>query len=220
MNLTADRSIFRARVRDFSPQEFVIERSLAMYSAAVALADEESMSDLMGIGTGNNVKQESFYEVVLQSYLFLGFPRMLGAAEIFQKHFHSRAVNPVTEPISPEESERWFENGVDLCKRVYGHKYEPLKKRVETMAPEVFRWMINEGYGKVLSRPQLDIQIRELCIMAFLMMEHRPRQLRSHMIGAINVGAEPSLLRMTIDDIGSSAGDGLHSARSILEEIG
>ena len=27
-------------------------------------------------------------------------------------------------------------------------------------------WMIVEGYGKVLSRPQLDLRRRELCIVA------------------------------------------------------
>jgi 4-carboxymuconolactone decarboxylase len=51
------------------------------------------------------------------------------------------------------------------------------------------RWMVVEGYGKVLGRPQLDLPTRELCIVALLAVLGMPRQLHSHLRGALNAGA-------------------------------
>jgi 4-carboxymuconolactone decarboxylase len=53
------------------------------------------------------------------------------------------------------------------------------------------RWMVEEGYGKVLGRPGLDLRDRELCIVALLAVLDAPRQLHSHLRGALNVGTPP-----------------------------
>ena len=50
--------------------------------------------------------------------------------------------------------------------------------------------MVGEGYGKVLGRPGLDLATRELCIAALLAVLRTPRQLYSHLRGALNAGAE------------------------------
>jgi 4-carboxymuconolactone decarboxylase len=88
------------------------------------------------------------------------------------------------------------------------------------MAPEVFRWMIIEGYGKVLSRPALDIVSREVSIVAFLMMEDRCKQLRSHIIGALNIGAPMEMILLVVDDIGAAAGSGYKSSKAIISRAG
>ncbi len=51
--------------------------------------------------------------------------------------------------------------------------------------------MIQEGYGKVLSRPALDLVTRELCVVAALAVTSWEPQLHSHMRGALNAGASP-----------------------------
>ena len=51
------------------------------------------------------------------------------------------------------------------------------------------RWMLEEGYGKVLGRPGLDLKVRELCVIAVLVGLDTPQQLYSHLRGALNVGA-------------------------------
>lgn len=48
--------------------------------------------------------------------------------------------------------------------------------------------MVEEGYGKVLGRPGLSLLARELCIVALLTVLDVPRQLYSHLRGALNVG--------------------------------
>ncbi len=79
--------------------------------------------------------------------------------------------------------------------------------------------MILEGYGKVLSRENLPLITRELSIVAFLTMENRVRQLHSHILGALNVGASEALVKSVVDDLGSSAGDGYNSALQILDKV-
>lgn len=220
MNATANREQFVLRLKDFCPGEYVVERTLAMYSAAVALADEDAMSRVIRMGRDFGLVSELFYEIVLQSYLFLGFPRMLTAAETLHDVYPARRDGFKLEAVSLEESRHWFDDGVKLCQKVYGEKYDSLADRVAGMAPEVFRWMIIEGYGKVLSRPAVDIVSRELSIIAFLMMEDRGKQLRSHIKGALNVGASLSLVRTVVEDIGRASGQGYMTSLEILSKLG
>ena len=68
-------------------------------------------------------------------------------------------------------------------------------------------WMIVEGYGKVLSRPGLDLPRRELCIVAACAASHQDRQLHSHLHGAVNVGVELSVIDAAIEAIADLIGD-------------
>ncbi|MFZ5980120.1 MAG: carboxymuconolactone decarboxylase family protein [Candidatus Zixiibacteriota bacterium] len=207
---------------DFSPVKDPVPRILSVFSAAITLADEQAAMAVLKLGRDNAVTGEMFYEIILQSYLFLGFPRMLTAAEYFNRFFpdhHSPAIASDKGQITPDEAERWYRDGSQLCRKVYAHNYELLKSRVEMLAPEIFRWMIIEGYGKVLSRPQLDPPTRELSIIAFLMMENREKQLFSHIKGAINVGVDKELLTIVVEDIGRSAGAGYDTTVAILRRL-
>ena len=145
---------------------------------------------------------------------------MLVGAEVLDRVLPAGETQPMTRPISEEESRDWFDRGIALCRRVYDSNYEALRYKVEGIAPEIFRWMIVEGYGKVLSRPGLDSVNRELSISSFLMMENRAQQLFSHMRGALNVGASPELLKQVIEDVGEAAGAGHKAARDILTKLG
>lgn len=220
MNLSLDVSSFRARLESFHAETYALPRALALYSAAITLADDSLMSMAIHAGLRRHVTGAQFYEVVLQSYLFLGFPRMLIAADCLNQVISD--LDPPRPPlaVSAEEAREWINRGVGLCKEVYDKNYGLLKDRVESMAPEIFRWMVFEGYGKVLSRPDLGIVEREMAIVACLIMENRPSQLYSHMRGALNVGADPDLLVAVVADIGDSAGDGFRTAESILQRLG
>lgn len=191
-----------------------------MFSAAVALADDSITSRAIHCCQALKIDDRLLYEVVLQSYLFLGFPRMLIAAQCLDAHADVKHAAGETLTAQPGEMELWFERGEQLCRKVYAHNYELLKSRVESFAPEVFRWMILEGYGKVLSRDGLGIVARETAIMTCLIMENKPQQLHSHMQGALNVGAPKDLIRkVVLEDIGQSAGDGYRTALDVMSRL-
>lgn len=163
--------------------------------------------------------QKAVYETILQSYLFLGFPRMIEAAIAFSEtggtvdKFHEADF----EKISTLESEQWFEKGVNLCKKVYGENYRKLEKRFMQISPEMFRWMVIEGYGKVLTRPGLSSIERELAEVAALIVDARERQLLSHIIGSLNVGASLRFIKQINEDIRPLAGqDGYNLAKKTI----
>jgi 4-carboxymuconolactone decarboxylase len=133
-------------------------------------------------------------ELVLQSYLFAGFPRALNAMREF------RRVEPASHPVDPAAvaPEEWRERGEATCATVYGPMYEKLGSNIRGLHPALDEWMIVEGYGKVLSRPGLDLARRELCIIAACAAAGQERQLHSHLHGARNAGVSDVVIEATL----------------------
>jgi len=136
-------------------------------------------------------------EVILQSYLFAGFPRTLNAARMWRMASGTRA--PLAdESASARHVEEWERNGEATCAIVYGASYEMLRRNVRELHPALDAWMITDGYGKVLSRPGLDLKRRELCIVAACAAAGQQRQLHSHLQGALNSGASAEEVSSTL----------------------
>lgn len=127
-------------------------------------------------------------ELLLQSLLMVGYPRTLLAFSIWRKA--SRVDAPDTDAESDYTSvEEWTRRGEETCATVYGSNYRKLRSNVRDLHPALDTWMITEGYGRTMSRPGLDLQRRELCIIAQTAVMETPRQLLSHLRGALNAGA-------------------------------
>jgi 4-carboxymuconolactone decarboxylase len=145
-------------------------------------------------------------ELLLQSYLFAGFPRALNAMREW------RRVRP--EPAAPPPAgapEEWRAAGERTCGVVYGRSYDRLRDNIRHLHPALDDWMVMEGYGKVLSRPGLDLARRELCIVAACAAAGQDRQLHSHLHGALNVGVPPAVVSTAIDSL-----DGVIEARRVV----
>jgi 4-carboxymuconolactone decarboxylase len=61
--------------------------------------------------------------------------------------------------------------------------------RMAGFHPDLADWILADGYGRVLSRPGLPIRERELIVVAVLAALKLPKQLESHVRGALRVGA-------------------------------
>ncbi len=129
-------------------------------------------------------------EVILQTYLFAGFPRALNAAREWRR-LSGRAAPREDEGVERDRA-RLTERGEATCARVYGPFYERLRHNIAALHPALDRWMIVEGYGKVLARPSLDLARRELCVVAACAIARQDRQLHSHLHGALHAGASPA----------------------------
>lgn len=70
--------------------------------------------------------------------------------------------------------------------------------RVKEFAPELSDAMLVEGYGKVLSRTNIDVRMRELCVVVILALKHRLRQLLSHALGCLRLGVTEDQLRFAV----------------------
>lgn len=136
-------------------------------------------------------------EAVLQAYLFAGFPRALNAAREWRRV--SGIAAPAHEDLPAPDLWRWRAQGEQTCETVYGKFYEKLRENIVHLHPALDEWMIVEGYGKILSRPGLELRLRELCIVAACVATGQDRQLHSHLHGALNAGATADEVAGTLD---------------------
>ena len=159
-------------------------------------------------------------EVILQSYLFAGLPRTLNAMREW------RRISGRMAPAEDEgaETERriaeWRARGEETCAAVYGAMYDRLRVNIAALHPALDAWMVVEGYGKVLGRPQLDLMRRELCVVAMCAVAKQDRQLQSHLHGALNVGATPEQVAGAVVAVSDMIGKtGLTRALTMLERV-
>jgi len=191
---------------------------LVQLSAAIAAGGEATVrrwiAEAARLAPASEVE-----EVVLQSYLFCGFPRALNAAREW------RRVAGVPAPASDEADDialipEWRTRGEQTCAAVYGDMYEKLRLNVRDLHPALDAWMVIDGYGKVLSRPGLDLERRELCVVAACAAMGQDRQLHSHLHGALNVGVSPDVITAAIEAIAELIGaERARSARLLLARV-
>ena len=182
-------------------------RALLRLAAAVAAGRDEMLAERAREAVEAHVPAIWVDELLLLSMLMVGWPRALGAAAVWRRESSVRA--PATDASASETLETWRLRGEALCRVVYGSNYERLRENVRALHPALDAWMVRDGYGMVLSRPGLDLVRRELCVIAQTAVLEAGPQLLSHLKGAMNAGADNSLLEGTIEllarDLGSSA---------------
>lgn len=155
-------------------------------------------------------------ELILQTYLFAGFPRALNGMREWRR-MHGDAAAPATSLAESDARAR----GEATCATVYGSMYDKLRLNIRTLHPLLDEWMILEGYGKVLGRPGLDLPRRELCIVAACAAAGQDRQLQSHLHGALNSGVPPRTISEALESLrGVVSGGLLDRAVSLWQRIG
>jgi 4-carboxymuconolactone decarboxylase len=137
-------------------------------------------------------------EIILQSYLFAGFPRALNAARAWRAASGRPAPAEDAEAVV-DDLRVWRARGEETCATIYGDHYEKLRRNIRALHPALDEWMIVDGYGKVLSRPGVDLRTRELCVVAACAVSGQQRQLHSHLHGALNAGASAGELAAVFD---------------------
>jgi 4-carboxymuconolactone decarboxylase len=176
-------------------------RALVRLSAAVASRDVERMRKALERAAVAAAPVE-IEEALLQTYLFLGYPAALQAIG----EWRERTPLP-PDVVTAEDPAIWPARGEQVCARVYGGQYERLRTNVARLHPDMERWMVVEGYGKVLGRPGLSLPVRELCIVALLAAQDAPHQLYSHLRGALSAGATAADVAEALELASESLGE-------------
>lgn len=188
--------------------------ALVRLSAALAVRDSRLLREILeGSDLGDD--PGGVEEVILQSYLFLGYPLALNAFALW------REVSGVEAGVGAEDLwDVWERRGEEVCRKVYAGQYEGLRQNVRALHPDMERWMVVEGYGKVLGRGELDLVSRELCIAGLLVVLGTPRQLYSHLRGALNSGATGEQVERALDEACSLVqGPGSDEAWRVWEKV-
>jgi 4-carboxymuconolactone decarboxylase len=167
--------------------------ALLRLSAALGTRDRARIRAAME-GVGEAARPEAVEEVILQAHLFIGFPDALNALSLWREV----SGHPPPPPLDDDPG-GWEARGERVCARVYGGSYRRLRENVRALHPDVDGWMVAGGYGRVIGRPGLDLATRELCIATLLAVWRVPRQLHSHLRGALNAGASVARVDAAVD---------------------
>lgn len=163
-------------------------RDLVRFAAAIAQGYEPELRERVGPLRASQVPTAWVEELLLQSVLMVGYPRALIAFSVWRKF--SGVPGPDTdEGQDYAHASEWTRRGEEVCGIIYGENYRKLRDSVRLLHPAIDAWMITEGYGRTLGRRGLDLLRRELCTVAQTAVLDAPKQLHSHLRGALNAGA-------------------------------
>lgn len=188
----------------------------ARAAALLAAGRLRDLERCLADARADRVPRRYLAEGLLQSYLFLGFPRALQGLEALTATDPPRRAGAKVGADSFTETPdlaralakgrpllaQWWKRGESTCRRVYGPSYDRLRVNIARLHPELADWMIAEGYGKVLGRPILSLAEREAWILPILVVLRADRQLRAHIDGARRVGLSPRKIEAVIDIAG------------------
>ena len=191
---------------------------LVRLAAVITVGDEPEVRDALERAAAMT-PHEWIEELILQSYLFAGFPRTLNAARDWRR-ISGRAAPESDEETAIGNLDSWQERGEVTCATVYGPFYEGLRRNIRTLHPALDSWMIVDGYGKVLGRPGLDLKRRELCIVACCAVARQSRQLHSHLHGALHAGATVAEVNGALDAIEDMVdAEGMRGVRGLWARV-
>lgn len=142
------------------------------------------------------------YEILLQSYLFFGYAQAIESAKIYSRVLAARQLSVHGGKAPESDLDLWRTRGRQLCEKIYAPNFERLVANMAEISPELSSWMVEEGYGKVLSRPGPTELEREIASVVFLAISGHPVQLFSHVRGAKNLGVGKDALVSVIESAG------------------
>jgi 4-carboxymuconolactone decarboxylase len=193
-------------------------RHLVRIAGAIAGSPEGQMRAIMSEAV-EGADPLAVEEIILQSYLFAGFPRALNAARAWRT-VSERPAPATDKEASVEDLALWKSRGEETCAVVYGDSYEKLRRNIRELHPALDEWMIVDGYGKVLARAGVDLRTRELCVVAACAVSGQQRQLHSHLHGAINAGSSAGEIAAVLDALTDLISrDDLSRYRQLLHKI-
>jgi 4-carboxymuconolactone decarboxylase len=175
-------------------------RALCAFAAAMSRGDDETAAVALRTARRLRAARREAEEVALMLVLYAGFPGALESLRLLNATWPGR-VRRTREGVPAT----WRLRGMALCRRVYGPAIGRLLPAVRALHPDLEVWMVEHGYGRVLSRPGLGARERELVTVSSLAALGWERQLVSHVLGALRVGASAAQVREALA-IGERAG--------------
>jgi 4-carboxymuconolactone decarboxylase len=117
-----------------------------------------------------------------------------------------------------------YERGMALLQETQGENAGKVLKSLENIAPDLGRFAAEFAFGDVMSRPGLDIKMREmLSVAALTALGTAGPQLRAHIGAALRVGCTQQeiveiILQMVVYAGFPAALNGMQAAREVFAE--
>ena len=170
------------------------DRRLLRLTTAIVLGDWDALAAIRREAPAGE-PDRAWRETVLQAHLFAGFPRVVEAFGVLGAHGGLGEPEPDEVRGEPDLPER----GAELFERIYGNHADRVRRFLRGSHPDFADWIAGHAYGRVLTRPGLAPDRRELLAVAALAATGQDRQLASHARGALHCGATVEQVRGAIE---------------------
>ncbi len=171
------------------------DRMLVEISIASSLGLQDKLSEAIKKALKQGIEATMINEVILQSFLFSGFPRAINALHTMKETLIELDPNYRGEFCFIEHEndvmEGYAERGRKLFEFIYQDNANLVIEKIASTHPQFIEWILTDAYGKVFSRPFCPLILKELCVIAQIIVLNLPRQLSSHLKGALRAGAVP-----------------------------
>jgi len=82
--------------------------------------------------------------------------------------------------------------------KIWGEKAAAIEETLAAADADLYRYVRDFAYEEVMARPGLELKTRELCAITALVALGAPKELATHLEGALRVGASETEVREAI----------------------
>jgi 4-carboxymuconolactone decarboxylase len=126
-------------------------------------------------------------EALLMVHVYAGAPRAVECHAVLEREGGLGAPRP--EEIEGERVPS--ARGESLFDAIYAKQAPEVRALLGRFHPDFARIVFHDCYARILARPGLEARLRELLAVVALAATGQPRQLASHVRGALRCGALP-----------------------------
>jgi 4-carboxymuconolactone decarboxylase len=87
---------------------------------------------------------------------------------------------------------------MSVRKAIWGDNFEAIEQNLGEVDPDLYAYIRDFAYEEVLARPGLDLKTRELLAITSLIALGAPKEIATHLEGALRNGATEQEVRETI----------------------
>ena len=166
-------------------------RCLALLHGATCIGRFDLVAALHELADRLQIPAARRHEAALQVAAYGGFPRTIeGLALLAERRAADAAATAATLPAAAEvPADERRRAGRHVWDQVYAEQADEVLAWLGTLAPELPGWVLDDAYGRVLSRPGLSLAERELLGVAALALMGLSAPLASHVRGALRNGS-------------------------------
>ncbi len=185
-------------------------RCLSLLHGAGCIGRFDAVSALLKLAPALDVPAGRLLEAALQVVPFGGYPRAIETLTLLAAARAGERGAPLGQPPAPPtppaplaplppspSSIPRSAAGRAAWNAIYRDGAAEVIATLEGLAPGFAAWVIEDAYGRVLSRPQMALADRELLAVAALALMALAAPLGSHVRGALRTGAAPG----SVEDI-------------------
>lgn len=173
-------------------------RCLALMHASSCVGRFDAVERLHGLAAELAIEPIRIQETALQVVAYGGFPRAIQGLSIWAR-FRSDGLKPAAPPEAAPASADPAAAGRAVWDAVYARNSEDVLATLEGLAPGFSGWVLEAAYGRILARPGLSLEERELLAVAALCLMALPAPLASHVRGALRNGSKPAVVMDILD---------------------